>query len=134
MNKTAIKLINTFIPRITEHFAKLNLKPYGIKYERKSNGQSYLAIKVNNDNTPNSYVYYICEALMYDKVICNVGFHADKSINKEAQLLINSDLTPEIISFFETLENQIDHQTEITFISDDLTPPKKGLFSFFKKK
>ncbi len=132
MNKTT-ELLNTFIPRIIDYFKRIRIKIYDIKYERNSNGQSYLAIRVKKDPTPNSYIYYTCEAIEYDKTICNVGFHADKSINKEAQVLINSDLTPEIITFFETLENQIDYQSSISFKSDDLISPKKGLFSFFKK-
>ena len=52
----------------------------------------------------------------------------------EVQLIINSDLTPEIISFFETLENSIDYRSALSFTSNGNLPLKKTIFGKFKNK
>ena len=64
----------------------------------------------------------------------NIWYKADKSINMEVQLIINSDLTPEIISFFETLENSIDYRSALSFTSNGNLPLKKTIFGKFKNK
>ena len=133
MYKSAEKLFNNFIPRIIDNFKKLNIKLYDIHYERCSNGESFLAFKVknNNANNSNNYIFYYCNKVS-ESSSCNVGFHADKSINKEAQIIINSDLTAEVVTFFENLEKYIDFHSTISFSFNNALPSKKTLFNNFK--
>ena len=129
----AEELFTLFIPRIIENMEKIGIKIYDLHYERSEDGKSFLAIKVKNqsDNNPNNYVFYTCERIK-EYELNNIEYKADKSINREAQLIINSDLTPEIISFFETLENSIDYHSTLSFISNGNLSLKKAFFGKFK--
>lgn len=105
------KEFQTLKEKIIHTFNLLNYpkEDMSIYYERHSNCSSILAIKLSkgNDEDTTNYMINICKSEVRSKeIICDIGYHANAKISKRAVCIANL-ITKDIITFFETVEQEL---------------------------